>query len=275
MPFTMPSSRFSVERTATGFIVHGRGYGHGVGMSQYGAKGLAEKGKDYKEILATYYTGLSPSHWHGSRSMRVGLSQSEASVAVSGDGTFGVYTGEDALAATTIGAWTVSARGSRSLGVSAPMGYTLPLVLSGLRAPGEVFVDPPKRGGSIDVDFVVPKAAEVTGVLKRDGKTVARGRTVAEAGEARVSLAIDTHGLARRATYRLEVTAFDGTTHVVKTADVVLVRPSRSVLPIVLIVGLIGLGGLIFAVRRRRRPKRDDQSPVIPERGQLSPERHG
>jgi len=35
-----------------------RGYGHGVGMSQYGANYLAGEGKDYKEILKTYYTGV-------------------------------------------------------------------------------------------------------------------------------------------------------------------------------------------------------------------------
>jgi len=274
MPFTMPSSRFSVERTATGFVVHGRGYGHGVGMSQYGAKGLADKGEDYKEILATYYTGLKPSHWHGSRSMRVQIASGRDSVAVSGDGTFGVYAGEDALASTTVGAWTVSLRGARSLGVSPPTGSALPLVLSGLRAPGEVFVDPPKRGGSIDVDFVVPKAVEVTAVLERDGKTVASGRTVAEAGEGRVNLTIDAHGLARRATYRLRVTAFDGTTRVVKTADVVLVRPGSSVLP-VLIGALVVAAFAAVLVARRRRPRRPDQSLVIPERGQLSPERHG
>lgn len=34
------------------------GFGHGVGMSQYGANYLASQGKDYKEILKTYYTGV-------------------------------------------------------------------------------------------------------------------------------------------------------------------------------------------------------------------------
>ena len=34
------------------------GYGHGVGMCQYGAKGLALEGKNYKEILTHYYTGV-------------------------------------------------------------------------------------------------------------------------------------------------------------------------------------------------------------------------
>ena len=35
-----------------------KGFGHGVGMSQYGANYLAQEGKDYREILKTYYTGV-------------------------------------------------------------------------------------------------------------------------------------------------------------------------------------------------------------------------
>ena len=58
MPFTMPSSRFKVEKTADGFVFHGRGYGHGVGMSQYGAMGRAKAGHTYDDILAAYYGGL-------------------------------------------------------------------------------------------------------------------------------------------------------------------------------------------------------------------------
>ena len=33
-------------------------YGHGVGMSQYGANGMAEEGKTYEEILAYYYQDI-------------------------------------------------------------------------------------------------------------------------------------------------------------------------------------------------------------------------
>ena len=35
-----------------------KGYGHGVGMSQYGANYLAKNGKNYEDILKTYYTGV-------------------------------------------------------------------------------------------------------------------------------------------------------------------------------------------------------------------------
>jgi stage II sporulation protein D len=39
------------------FVVSGRGWGHGVGMSQYGAYGMANEGKTYEEILTYFYTG--------------------------------------------------------------------------------------------------------------------------------------------------------------------------------------------------------------------------
>ena len=41
----------------TVFVIDGRGWGHGVGMSQYGAKGYAEHGWGYARILAHYYRG--------------------------------------------------------------------------------------------------------------------------------------------------------------------------------------------------------------------------
>lgn len=41
------------------FIIRGFGYGHGIGMSQWGARGMAEQGSDYKKILTHYYTGVS------------------------------------------------------------------------------------------------------------------------------------------------------------------------------------------------------------------------
>jgi stage II sporulation protein D len=46
--------------TATTFLVSGRGWGHGVGMSQYGALGFANEGWTYDRILAHFYTGAQP-----------------------------------------------------------------------------------------------------------------------------------------------------------------------------------------------------------------------
>lgn len=48
---------FSIEDG--NMIITTRGFGHGVGMSQYGASGMAKEGYQYDEILKHYYTGIS------------------------------------------------------------------------------------------------------------------------------------------------------------------------------------------------------------------------
>lgn len=45
----------SLKKTPEGYLFQGRGWGHGVGFCQYGAKKLAELGYNYKQILAFYY----------------------------------------------------------------------------------------------------------------------------------------------------------------------------------------------------------------------------
>ena len=51
------STAFTIEISPERVVVSTRGYGHGVGMSQYGAEAMAQRGADYKEILLHYYTG--------------------------------------------------------------------------------------------------------------------------------------------------------------------------------------------------------------------------
>lgn len=51
------STIFKAEQGADAFIFTGRGNGHGVGLSQWGAKGMADAGYSYKEILEHYYPG--------------------------------------------------------------------------------------------------------------------------------------------------------------------------------------------------------------------------
>jgi stage II sporulation protein D len=50
---------FTAKKVKDGLILTGHGWGHGVGMCQWGAKGMAEKGADYKSILRYYYKGIS------------------------------------------------------------------------------------------------------------------------------------------------------------------------------------------------------------------------
>ena len=40
-------------------VVQGRGYGHGVGLCQYGAAGFAARGGSYRAILERYYPGAT------------------------------------------------------------------------------------------------------------------------------------------------------------------------------------------------------------------------
>lgn len=51
------SSHFTWEIQGDQITFNVTGYGHGVGMSQYGANAMAKGGKDYKDILYHYYTG--------------------------------------------------------------------------------------------------------------------------------------------------------------------------------------------------------------------------
>jgi stage II sporulation protein D len=55
----LKSSDFTWERKGNNIVINTKGYGHGVGMSQYGANGMAAAGKTYKDIVKHYYTGVS------------------------------------------------------------------------------------------------------------------------------------------------------------------------------------------------------------------------
>ncbi len=56
--FSLRSSYFEITQVGSNIIINTKGYGHGVGMSQYGAQGMAQDGYTYDEILKHYYTGV-------------------------------------------------------------------------------------------------------------------------------------------------------------------------------------------------------------------------
>lgn len=57
--FGLRSACFTVAADSESVTFRVTGYGHGVGMSQYGAEQLAKAGKTWQEILAWYYTGVT------------------------------------------------------------------------------------------------------------------------------------------------------------------------------------------------------------------------
>lgn len=62
--FGLRENLFTVDRTigpdgdVQAYIFSGKGWGHGVGLCQVGAYGMALRGKTYKEILLHYYSGV-------------------------------------------------------------------------------------------------------------------------------------------------------------------------------------------------------------------------
>lgn len=57
--FNLPSTQFSVFQGDEGYIFSGRGFGHGLGLSQWGAKALADKGYNAGQILTYYYKDVT------------------------------------------------------------------------------------------------------------------------------------------------------------------------------------------------------------------------
>lgn len=54
----LKSSNFTISQNGDNVLFTTKGYGHGVGMSQYGANFMAQDGNTYKEILKHYYQGI-------------------------------------------------------------------------------------------------------------------------------------------------------------------------------------------------------------------------
>jgi stage II sporulation protein D len=75
--------------TATTFLFGGKGWGHGVGMSQYGALGLANEGATYDQILRHYYSGVELGAAPVAR-VRVLVAEAKSTVTVSSAAPFRV-----------------------------------------------------------------------------------------------------------------------------------------------------------------------------------------
>ena len=69
----LKSSCIEFVSTARGFKAEGRGFGHGVGLCQYGARTMGDSGASYSEILARFYPDCDLSQaWRPTRTQRLG-----------------------------------------------------------------------------------------------------------------------------------------------------------------------------------------------------------
>jgi stage II sporulation protein D len=161
------------------FTIRGAGFGHGVGMSQYGAMGYAEHGWDYKQILAHYYTGTGLGALKESRDVRVLLQSTNGSTAFSGASRAGARTLAPAKVYRVRGraggtVELLNARGRSLASVAVPLRVTGPgvLTLKGLAGNGRT--NGTYRGalefragtfGGIDAINVLPVNEYVKGVI--------------------------------------------------------------------------------------------------------------
>lgn len=60
------STKFTVEAVGDKFVFRTTGYGHGVGLCQYGANGQAKENRNFRQILTYYYTGVAIKNIFGS-----------------------------------------------------------------------------------------------------------------------------------------------------------------------------------------------------------------
>ncbi len=115
------------------FVISGHGWGHGVGMSQYGAQGFAQNGYTYDQILAHYYPGTELGTTT-SKSVRV-LLATNASLTVSSAGTWKVKDATGAVTTLQPGKVTLNAQLNVTLpGSQTPTQLTGPLTFSATAA---------------------------------------------------------------------------------------------------------------------------------------------
>ena len=98
----------AVPAPVTSFVFAGHGYGHGIGMSQYGALGYAQHGFTYAQILAHYYPGTTLGSAPG-LTLRVLLAENKKALTVSSTAPFTVRDGAGATHSLAAGSYTFGA----------------------------------------------------------------------------------------------------------------------------------------------------------------------
>jgi SpoIID/LytB domain protein len=198
LPETLPSNRIEVSTRAGRVKILGRGWGHGVGMSQWGAHGLARAGAGHGEILTHYYPGTELATRPEPGLVEVGLAWARPSVAVFGSFRI-VRAGGGLLVPRALGTWTFTAESSGRITLAPPEGWGRPLAIELVRAPRRV-----RAGERAPVTVTLTSPARVAVATVGEG-VVAPART-RDAGTRRVSwVAPPSAG-----TYRVRVEASDG-----------------------------------------------------------------
>ncbi|MFO7572455.1 MAG: SpoIID/LytB domain-containing protein [Gaiellaceae bacterium] len=154
------------------FVLSGRGFGHGVGMSQYGAYGQAKEGRTYDEILTHYYTGVTIGK-ASRKEVRVLIGEGRRAVTISSTTPFSA--GDGVATRSTLPAGTLVLRSDLRLpaeaGALAPRASSLVLrpgksaMLSMDGKPFRGRIELTAQGGFLRVVNLVPVEAYLQGVI--------------------------------------------------------------------------------------------------------------
>ena len=160
LPETFPSNR--LRATTRGNVVHvvGRGWGHGSGMSQWGAHGMAERGASYSEILEHYYTGALLGSVPGDEPIEVGVATALPEARVTGGFTLVDGRGRT-LVQDALGTWIFRPAASGAITIDPPRGFGVPLEVG--------IVERPRRVAPGEMRYVKVALSRPARLQLRDG----------------------------------------------------------------------------------------------------------
>jgi stage II sporulation protein D len=158
LPETFPSNRLEMRTVDGRVVVNGRGWGHGVGMSQWGAEGMARRGASFREILHHYYTGVRIARVDDPGQIRVGIDWGRDEVKATG--SFRLVDGRGReVVRSALGTWRFFAAGRGAVRVRPPEGFGLPLEVGIVAAPEVV-----DEGEETNITVALSKPARVLAV---------------------------------------------------------------------------------------------------------------
>ena len=164
----------SAAHAAPVFVLTGKGWGHGLGLSQYGAQGSALTGSTYEEILEHYYTGAAVTGGQPNNTVRVLLASGRASLTL--ESASGFEAGGVPLAA---GTYTVTAgpgevrlrRSGTTTAVASPATVapgTASLELGGVLYRGSLVLAASPAGTTVSALNVLLRQGYLQGVVPRE-----------------------------------------------------------------------------------------------------------
>jgi SpoIID/LytB domain protein len=214
LPQTVPSDWYRAEQDGDALVLVGRGWGHGIGMVQWGAYGKAERGLGYADILAAYYGGLRPQPVALPGTIRILIAEGLRSITVEPDGE-----AQTNPAVRPPPPWTITSASALRVRRGPPPAPVLEL--TGVRLPSRA-----APGAAYAVRVTASDDVEASVDFLRDGQVVgsAGPRNLAE-GSTRLRL---TAPSLPPDTYQVELTATDGVDTVRVVNDRVVVEGAAS-----------------------------------------------